>query len=953
MKTKKAVKVKIETKVETNPYSQFDRYKWITARCELVDGVLIIPDDIDNIWALKEEKAAILNTIETIKLPNGKRLLSGKENSFSIKFDSFRKCPHLYDEKGMFIVDNVLVDYSGSAPDVVIPDGIEELNENCFGRTMQIGTEAKLNSISLPASLKVIGDCAFLCCTKLHTVSIRGKSQLERIGSSAFAGCESLMAFDPPESIRSVGKDAFSGNFDYDCPKLVESQGCFSYVGSILTEYSDGGSVVRIPDGTTVIADSIFHNKNNITTIVLPNSLKTIGNSTFYECKGLQSINIDECSNLSYIGDKAFEGCCRLNHMSIGEKIKHIGADAFRFKCADISEVSIPDSIIDKAGSRERIFNYWGIPDENGLLIRDDVLLEAYKRSSMISIPEGVKKVLAGSIDFYDCENCRHYSLSNYWNNYDHSSFCEDVTIDFPSSLEQLESNALLTKECVSYSLNENYLRQKHELNNEALLHFFKEHEGIELDDDIFISLYLYHTVKSTMELEEIYMPHLLKDPDYTVQLFIEYLKENGGMPEYLQAAEFTVAHRDEISDQIKTQLYDLCVESKKKKAVDLIKNMLPEVLNEQMTKDIEVDPIEEYCKKKYGYKETEEALKKVHISTTTALKKCPVRYKDTDIVVPDIVVKRAILPYLEIDGTMPVIVEEAEELSDKFDRESYKTFLRKLTDTAFKKMGGKTRWPDIGDVDKVIHIAGRYGDESILEDLIKEYELRSRQSVAGFEGRHIRQVLKYSELLKSAILLNETEKAAQYCYNNAWLCKYASLRNLSEAECISKYNINCAMSKDELSLVRAFDLYEKSIMMLEAAMNREYGYPTVIETPPSAGGITALGKKLFEIIRDAYKDGTRAGSYDYLYSPDELYSLWMDSICISEGNVGINYAVGLIVAEYALKSHGETGELVFCRDKWEYRNDYSSSTRAALKIVPDAEKWEAYNKSGYPAFEM
>lgn len=135
--------------------------------------------------------------------------------------------------------------------------------------------------------------------------------------------------------------------------------------------------------------------------------------------------------------------------------------------------------------------------------------------------------------------------------------------------------------------------------------------------------------------------------------------------------------------------------------------------------------------------------------------------------------------------------------------------------------------------------------------------------------------------------------------------------------------------------------------------MNGGYGNPTVIETPPSVGGITALGEKLFEIIRDAYKDGTRAGSYDYLYSPDELYSLWRNSICVSEGNVGINYAVGLIVAEYALRSHGETGELVFCRDKWEYRNDYSSSTRAALKIVPDADKWEAYSKKGYDCYDM
>ena len=895
----------------------------------------MIPDDIDNIWALKEEKDSVINSIEKIKIPEGRSILSGSENSFSIRRDSFRSCPRLYDENGMFIVDSALIDYTGDTSDVIVPDGIEELNENCFGRTEEWGTESKINSVSLPSSLKVIGNCAFLCCSRLVAVSVRGESQLECIGAYAFAGCEALKDFILPDSLKTVGEEAFGANFDNDRPKLTKMDGSYCFVGSVMTECFDTKSVVNIPKGTTIIADSVFRNKRNIVRVVLPKSLKTIGKNTFRDCTGLRDINVDQCADLLYIGESAFEGCCQLKHISANDEIKHIGKDAFRLKCVEIAGVSVPEQFIERNGGKRCCNNYLGIPDENGLLIRNDVLLEAYKKSSIINIPEGVKTILFGSLDFYDCGNA------------------EAINIVFPSSLRVLADSTLLYNDRVTYTLDENYLGQKCGLNDNAILRFFNKREDVVLDDDIYISLYLYHTAKSNMELEDIYIPYLLKDPNYTVQMFIEYLAENGGMPEYVHAAEFVVAHKEKISDAIIAQFYELCVENKKKKAVDLIKNMLPEVLNEHESKDVDVDPLEEYCKKKYGYRETEEALKKARIRTTSALKKCPVRYKDSDTVVPDLVVKCAILPYLDIDGTNPVIVDEAEELAAKFDKESYKAFLRRLTDTAFKKMSEKTRWPDIGDVDKIIHIAGRYGDEAILEDLIKAYEQRSRQSVADFEGRHIRQVLKYSELLKGAILLNETEKAAQYCYSNAWLSKYASLRTLSEEECISKYNINCSMSEDELSLVRAFDLYEKSIMMLEAAMNGGYGTPTVIETPPSAGGISVLGKRLFEIIRDAYKEGTRMGSYDYMNSPDELYSLWMNNLSVHEGSVGINFSVGLIVAEYAFTDHNESGELVFCRDKWEYRNDYSSSTRAALKIVPDIDKWEAYNKTGYPVFDM
>lgn len=36
------------------------------------------------------------------------------------------------------------------------------------------------------------------------------------------------------------------------------------------------------------------------------------------------------------------------------------------------------------------------------------------------------------------------------------------------------------------------------------------------------------------------------------------------------------------------------------------------------------------------------------------------------------------------------------------------------------------------------------------------------------------------------------------------------------------------------------------------------------------------------------------------MYSPDELYSLWMNNLSVHEGSVGINFSVVIMVAEYA-----------------------------------------------------
>ena len=52
------------------------------------------------------------------------------------------------------------------------------------------------------------------------------------------------------------------------------------------------------------------YKNNNDSTVVIPNSVTSIGRRAFYECKGLTSITIG--NSVTSIGDRAFEGCLRL-----------------------------------------------------------------------------------------------------------------------------------------------------------------------------------------------------------------------------------------------------------------------------------------------------------------------------------------------------------------------------------------------------------------------------------------------------------------------------------------------------------------------------------------------------------------------------------------------------------------------------------------------------------------
>lgn len=85
----------------------------------------------------------------------------------------------------------------------------------------------------------------------------------------------------------------------------------------------------------TEIADNAFEKKCNITSVTLPSSIKTIGESAFYGCQSLQSINLE---NVEIIGGNAFGHCRSLACVSLGSCISEIGTWAFRY-CTSLQVV--------------------------------------------------------------------------------------------------------------------------------------------------------------------------------------------------------------------------------------------------------------------------------------------------------------------------------------------------------------------------------------------------------------------------------------------------------------------------------------------------------------------------------------------------------------------------------------------------------------------------------------
>ena len=84
----------------------------------------------------------------------------------------------------------------------------------------------------------------------------------------------------------------------------------------------------------------IHHTK--IQSVTIPQSVTSIGEAAFAQCRALQSLTIDDAA--TSIGDWAFNECLKLTTLSLGEKITKIGDYAFD-DCRILNNVTIPQSV--------------------------------------------------------------------------------------------------------------------------------------------------------------------------------------------------------------------------------------------------------------------------------------------------------------------------------------------------------------------------------------------------------------------------------------------------------------------------------------------------------------------------------------------------------------------------------------------------------------------------------
>ena len=184
---------------------------------------------------------------------------------------------------------------------------------------------------------------------------------------------------------------------DIVVPATVTNEGVtynVTHIGSKAFYKCTGMTSIVLPEGLKSIGKEAFYGCNAITEVNIPSTVTYIINYAFYNCKKLEAVVIPD--GVEVINTYSFYNCIALDSLVIGEGVRQINSSAFK-SCEALPSVTIPKSVAtianDAFGSCTSLAEF-AVDAENETYCAIDKILYSKDKSTLIMCPTA----LAGSV---------------------------------------------------------------------------------------------------------------------------------------------------------------------------------------------------------------------------------------------------------------------------------------------------------------------------------------------------------------------------------------------------------------------------------------------------------------------------------------------------------------------------------------------------------------------------
>ncbi len=178
-----------------------------------------------------------------------------------------------------------------------------------------------LEKLEISKQITTIGQYAFAYCSNLESIDFSNAENLKTIGTGAFLSCQLLTEITIPNSVNTIGNEAFRYCYELKTVSIgsgltnISSNNIFEDCNKIETVYFNNNSSSARP----------FYNKSSLKTVVAGDKVTYIPANAFAYCYNLESVDLSQATKLTSIGNSAFGYCGSLTELLVPSSVKSIG----------------------------------------------------------------------------------------------------------------------------------------------------------------------------------------------------------------------------------------------------------------------------------------------------------------------------------------------------------------------------------------------------------------------------------------------------------------------------------------------------------------------------------------------------------------------------------------------------------------------------------------------------